>query len=267
MSQDSGEKVVKLTIDGREVEARFGDTVLEVARQVGIEIPALCYHPVLGGAGACRVCMVEVVAWGRRRMVASCVYPAREGLEVYTNTEKVLRARRSVISMLLAKAPAAKAVQELAERYGVTEPAYEPKDPEGRCILCGQCVRTCNELIKVGAVNFAYRGQERKAGTPYDSESAVCLGCGACQNLCPTGNIHIRDKAECRAVLTWNTDLAWQMCSRCGQRYLPARLVEHLRKSLPAGAEWLEVCPRCRREGTAEDFARASVTAEQNSEP
>ena len=99
MSQDSGEKVVKLTIDGREVEARFGDTVLEVARQVGIEIPALCYHPVLGGAGACRVCMVEVVAWGRRRMVASCVYPAREGLEVYTNTEKVLRARRSVISM------------------------------------------------------------------------------------------------------------------------------------------------------------------------
>ena len=230
MSQDSGEKLVKLTIDGQEVQACSGDTVLEVARQMGIDIPALCYHPVLGGAGACRVCMVEIVAWGRGRMVASCVYPAREGLEVYTNTEKVLKARRAVISMLLAKAPAAKAVQELAVKYGVTEPTYEPLDPEGRCILCGQCVRTCNELIKVGAVNFAYRGQERKAGTPYDSESAVCLGCGACQNLCPTGNIRIRDKVECRSMLTWHTDLAWKMCSRCGQRYLPARLVGMIEK-------------------------------------
>ena len=99
MSQDSGEKLIKLTIDGQEVQACSGDSVLEVAGQMGIEIPALCYHPVLGGAGACRVCMVEIVAWGRRRMVASCVYPAREGLEVYTKSEKVLGARRVVISM------------------------------------------------------------------------------------------------------------------------------------------------------------------------
>jgi len=207
--------------------------------------------------------MVEIVAWGRRRMVASCVYPARDSLEVYTNSENVLKARRAVISMLLAKAPAAKAVQELAKRYGVTEPAYEPKDPEGRCILCGQCVRTCNELIKAGAVYFTYRGQERKVGTPYDAESAQCIGCGACQNLCPTGNIRIRDKAECRAVLTWHTDLAWSKCSRCGQPYLPSRLVDFLKDRCPAAAELLEVCPRCRREGTAENFAQASVLADE----
>ena len=186
---------------------------------------------------------------------------------MYTDSQKVLKARRAVISMLLAKAPAAKAVQELADKYGVSAPAYEPIDPEGRCILCGQCVRTCNELIKVGAVNFSYRGQERKVGTPYEEESAQCVGCGACKNLCPTGNIRMRDKAKSRAMLTWHTDLDWQMCGRCGQKYLPVRLVEHLIESLPSGGEMLEVCPRCRREGTAEDLARASVTAEQDSKP
>ena len=263
MSQDIADNIVKLTIDGQEVTAQASATVLEVARQNGIDIPALCYHPVLGGAGACRVCMVEVVAWGRRRMVASCVYPASEGLDVYTNTEKVLRSRRSVLAMLLAKAPAAKVVQELAKKYGVSEPAYEPLDPEARCILCGQCVRTCNELIKVGAVNFAHRGQERKVGTPYDTASAVCLGCGACQNLCPTGNIRIRDERDSRAMLTWHTDVPWNKCSKCGQAYLPLRLVEFLKQHCPAAGELLEICPRCRREGTAENFAQASVSAEE----
>ena len=263
MSKESTNNIVKLTIDGQEVTAQAGATVLEAARKMGIDIPALCYHPVLGGAGACRVCLVEVVAWGRRRMVTSCVYPAREGLEVYTNTEKVLRARRAVIAMLLAKAPAAKVVQELAARYGVTEPAYEPADPEARCILCGQCVRTCNELIKVGAVNFAHRGQARKVGTPYDAASAVCLACGACQNLCPTGNIRIRDKRDLRAMLTWHTDVPWNKCSKCGEPYLPSRLVEFLKERSPAAAELLEICPRCRREDTADDFAKASVLAEE----
>ena len=263
MSVDAGRKQVKLTIDGREVSAPAGDTVLEVARAIGIDIPALCYHPVLGGAGACRICVVEIEVRGRRRMVASCVYPIREGLKVYTDTQKVQRARCGVISFLLAKAPAAKVVQELAEKYGVTEPAYAPIDPDGRCILCGQCVRTCNELIKVGAVNFAHRGQERKVGTPYDATSAVCLGCGACQNLCPTGNIRIRDRQDARAMLTWKTDLPWSKCSRCGQPYLPSRLVDFLKDRCPAAAELLEVCPRCRREGTAEDFAQASVLADE----
>ena len=262
MSEENVNNTVKLTIDGQEVTADADATVLEVARKMGIDIPALCYHPVLGGAGACRVCLVEVVAWGRRRMVTSCVYPAREGLEVYTNTEKVLRARRAVIAMLLAKAPAAKVVQELAAKYGVTAPAYEPSDTEARCILCGQCVRTCNELIKVGAVNFAHRGQERKVGTPYDAASAVCLACGACQNLCPTGNIRMRDKRDLRAMLTWHTDVPWNKCSKCGQAYLPSRLVEFLKEQCPAAAELLEICPRCRREGTAEDLAQASVLAD-----
>ena len=259
--------MVTLTIDGQKTTVEDGTTVLEAARQIGIDIPALCYHPVLGGAGACRVCLVEVAAWGRRRMVTSCVYPAREGLEVFTNNEKVLRARRSVIAMLLAKAPAAKVVQELAKKYGVTAPAYEPADPEARCILCGQCVRTCNELIKVGAVNFVHRGQDRKVSTPYDATSDVCLGCGACQNLCPTGNIRIRDKRDLRAVLTWNTDLPWSKCSECGRAYLPSRLVDFLKAKSPATAKLLEVCPQCRHKIAAENYAQADVSAREKSKP
>ncbi len=265
MSQDNGEKMVRLTIDGREVHAPAGAVVLEAARQVGIDIPALCYHPVLGGAGACRVCVVEVVVRGRRRMVASCVYPAREGLEVYTDTEKVIKARRAVIAMLLAKAPAAKVVQELAEKYGVSEPAYEPTDPEGRCILCGQCVRTCTELIEAGALGFAHRGQERKVGMPYDAASEVCVGCGACYNVCPTGHVRMQDKRDCRAMLTWKTDVPWNKCSQCGQSYLPGRLVEFLRKKSPTSAELLEVCPSCRSKGTAKNLARANVLVERDS--
>lgn len=261
MSQDDGKKLVKLTIDGQEVSAPSGATVLEAAKAAGIDIPALCYHPVLGGAGACRVCIVEVVARGRRRMVTSCVYPAREGLEVYTNTEKVLKARRGVISFLLAKAPAAKVVQELAAEYGVSEPAYEPTDPDGRCILCGQCVRTCTELIKAGAISLVRRGQERKVGTPYDAESEACVGCGACKNLCPTGHVRMRDRAKTRSMLTWHTELPLSECSRCGEPYLPTRLVDFLKKNSTMGPELLEVCPDCRSKGTAKNLTRGQALA------
>ena len=263
MSEDNNNAMVTLTIDGQETTVESGTTVLQAARQMGIDIPALCYHPVLGGAGACRVCLVEIVAWGRRKMVTSCVYPAREGLEVFTNNEKVMRSRRAVIAMLLAKAPAAKVVQDLAKEYSVTAPAYEPTDPDVRCILCGQCVRTCNELIKVGAVNFVNRGQDRKVGTPYDATSDVCLGCGACKNLCPTGNIRISDKRDARAVLTWNTDLPWSKCGQCGQTYLPARLVDFLKEQCPATAKLLDVCPTCRHKVAAEKHAQADVSAQQ----
>ena len=258
MPDEQGE-LVKLTIDGKEVVARAGATMLEVVRQEGIDIPALCCHPVLGGAGACKLCVVEIVAEDQRRVRMSCTYRVREGLEVFTDNEEVMKARQAAISELLARAPAAKVVEELAKEYGVSEPAYEPTNPQARCILCGQCVRTCKQLIKVGAIGFAGRGKERKVSTPDDSESTSCLACGACFNLCPTGNIRMRDTATSRDMLTWHTQVDWSICSECGQTYsLSSRLVKHLKDKTPDSAELLEVCPRCRRSNTAKSLAKAA---------
>ena len=259
MSKDKAEKPVTLTIDGREVTAAGGATVLEAAREVGIDIPSLCYHPALGGGGACKVCAVEIVADDKRRVTMSCAYRVREGLEVYTDNEEVRKARQSAICELLARAPAAEVVQELAEEYGVKEAASEPSDPEGRCILCGLCVRTCKKLIKVGAIGFAGRGQERKVGTPDDVESASCLACGACFNLCPTGHIRMSDTAKSRAMLSWHTEVDWSTCGECGRAYsLSSRLVKHLKEKVPASAELVEVCPRCRRTDTARSLVKAA---------
>ena len=264
MPDEQGESV-KLTIDGKEVVAEAGTTVLEAVRQQGIDIPALCCHPVLGGAGACKLCVVEIVTDDERKVKTSCTNKVREGMQVLTDSKEVTKARQAAISELLARAPAAKVVQELAKDYGVSEPASEPADSEARCILCGQCVRTCKKLIEVGAIGFSGRGNERKVSTPDDIESATCLACGACFNLCPTGNIRMRDGAKSRNMLTWHTEVDWSTCSECGEAYsLSTRLVEHLKKKKPDSAELLEVCPSCRRGNTAKSLVKAAGLGEED---
>ena len=114
----------KLILDGKEVEAEQGATILEVARKNSIPIPALCYHPALEAYGACRLCTVEVVARGRKRLVTSCNYPVAEGIEVHTNSEDVRKARSIVLELLLARCPDVELIQDLAAQYGVDRPRF-----------------------------------------------------------------------------------------------------------------------------------------------
>ena len=175
-----------MTIDGREVQAEAGQTILEAAKAKGIGIPTLCDHPTVEAYGACRMCLVEVSAHGRKRLVTSCNFEAADGLVVETNSERVRRSRKMTIELLLARCPEVPALQRLAKVYQVETPRF-PKEQDD-CILCGLCVRVCRERMGVGAADFVGRGAEMRVDTPYERKSEACITCGACTFVCPTGS-------------------------------------------------------------------------------
>ena len=184
--------MVNLTIDGRKVEVEEGTTVLKAAGKLGIKIPTLCYFEALTPQGACRLCVVEIVGGARRGLSASCAYVVEEGLEVRTDSKRVIEARKLVIELLLLRCPDVPKIRELAEEIGIDRARYERFKPEEeKCILCGLCVRVCQELMKVGAINFVNRGSSRKVSPPFDEYSSVCVTCGACEVVCPTGAINL----------------------------------------------------------------------------
>jgi len=180
-----------LLIDGQEVHAEEGQTILEVARGNGIEIPTLCYHPLLEPHGACRLCTVEVIRHGRSGLQTACTHPAWDGLEVKTHSPAVVEARKVILELFLSRCPNVPVIQDLAREYGVTEPPFPTETPEEKCILCGLCVRTCHELVKADVLNFSQRGVERRVGPPFLEKTRQCIGCGACTIVCPTGAIEI----------------------------------------------------------------------------
>ena len=139
--------MAKLIIDGQEFHAEEGQTVLEVARKNGVAIPTLCYHPALEPYGGCRLCLVEVIRRGWSQLVTSCTYPAWDGIEVKTRSTPVLEARKAVLGLLLSRCPNVPLIQDLAREYGVFEPPFPTDDPEENCVLCGQCVRVCHEMV------------------------------------------------------------------------------------------------------------------------
>jgi heterodisulfide reductase subunit A len=181
--------MVRLTIDGIEVDVEEGSTVLQAAEQAGVKIPTLCHHRALMPYGACRVCLVEMETPGGSKIEASCVYPAQDGLVVTTNSERVLRTRRLMVELLLARCPEAEAVKQLARGLGLEESRFPRRHED--CILCGLCVRVCQERMGVGAINFVGRGTDRKIATPYDRHSPICIACGACQVVCPVDVVDV----------------------------------------------------------------------------
>jgi len=187
-----------LTVDGRSVEVPEGATILDAARELDIEVPTLCHHPMLKPYGACRVCIVEMEWQGRTRMVASCNYPARDGAAVSTRSPRVMTDRRMIVEFLLGRSSKVKVLRDLADDLGIDVSRFGDKEDE--CILCGLCVRTCEEIVGVEAISFAERGTERLVTTPYDEASETCIGCGACVSVCPTGVLKLEDIAGRKVI-------------------------------------------------------------------
>jgi NADH dehydrogenase/NADH:ubiquinone oxidoreductase subunit G len=175
---------IPMKIDGKEILAEAGMTVLEAARSAGISIPTLCHHEKLEPFGGCRICIVEIESRGSTRLVVSCVYPAERNLVVRTRSEKVDRIRKTLLELLLAHAPDSVQLHALAQEYGADRDRFE-KDPSF-CIHCGLCVRYCAEVAKKNAVGFVDRGIRKEISFIPEIASRECAGCKECFPLCPT---------------------------------------------------------------------------------
>lgn len=208
----------KLTLDGQIVEINGAKSILELARNNGIDIPTLCYHPELSVYGACRMCVVEVERMG---LISSCSTPPGDGMVIKTNSQRVRNVRKMVLELLLsnhdrecptcAKSNSCK-LQEYANQFGITKLRYKSpttklpiddfgtsiiKDPN-KCILCGECVRMCKEIQQVGVWDFTFRGSKTQVSTVFDKKltEVACINCGQCATVCPTGALVIKSDTE-----------------------------------------------------------------------
>lgn len=182
-------KIVSLLIDDKEVKAEDGKTILEAAQHAGVEIPTLCWYEGIEPYGACRFCSVEIERKGRTQVVASCCYPAEEGLIVKTKTPKIANIRKTILELAATSAgeDVSSKMRAYASEYDADLSRFRSKGPANptRCILCGLCVRRCSEASWEGAIGFVGRGVYRDiALLPGKSE---CLNCNYCRDVCPTG--------------------------------------------------------------------------------
>ena len=210
---------IKIEVNGKSIEAKKGEMLLTALRRAGITVPTLCHMENLLPSGACRVCVVDVE--GQRNLVPSCVYPVADGMKVQTHSARAIRARKTIIELLLANHPddclycvrnGSCQLQAMAEELGVRERRYSGvksewkvdssspsivRDP-AKCILCGKCVRVCEEIQGVGAIDFIGRGSKATVGTAFNQGLNVssCINCGQCIVVCPTGALHEQSDAK-----------------------------------------------------------------------
>jgi len=191
--------MITLKINGLDVSVEQGTTVLEAANFLGFPIPTLCHMEGLSPYGACRLCVVEIGDEPKAKLVSSCTYPAQEGLKVRTASNRVIRARRMILELLLASCPQSKTIQDLASAHGIRQQRFRQEHED--CILCGLCVRMCDEQMMARAIGFRGRGENRSIGTPFDVKSDVCRVCGGCMYVCPACQLRCTynepDKAIC----------------------------------------------------------------------
>jgi formate dehydrogenase major subunit len=230
-------KEITLTIDGKQVKGKEGDTVLEICQANNIYVPTLCHSKGLADVGACRMCIVEIER--ERRPVPACTYPARDGLVVQTHNEKLEKYRRLILELMFTErnhlcaqcvASGDCELQSLAYKYQMDNVRYPYSWPalpvdsvndylvidHNRCILCGRCIRTCDEIVGVHTLDFGHRGWKDMVVADLNQPlgASSCISCGACFQVCPTGAIFSKNsaykgkRADCQEITT--------VCPICG---------------------------------------------------
>ncbi len=195
--------MVNIMINGIPLQVDEGTTLLEAAKFLGFPIPTLCHMDGLEPYGACRLCVVEIGEGTNAKLVTSCTYPVQEGLKIRTGSERVVKARKMIIELLLATAPQSKVIQDLASKFDVHQQRFKQEWED--CILCGLCVRMCEEQMMAKAIGFRGRGENRSIGTPFDIKSEVCRQCGGCIYVCPVCSLRCtytdKDNAICNGCV------------------------------------------------------------------
>jgi len=237
--------MVNMIINGKNVSAKEGTMLLETIRGAGISIPTLCAHEAISRSGACRLCVVEIKKGNRTRIVTSCLYGVEEGLEVNTQSNRVLNVRRLVMELLLARCPESELLQKMAKEMGIEAQARFVADTDkGKCILCRSCVRVCQEVVGVSAIGLFSRGSHKTVGTPYNEKSDVCIGCGACVYVCPTGHIEMTSTGDKRKI--WGRTFKMQPCDKCGKYFAPVDQLKFISKKTGVPFKELTTCTECR---------------------
>ena len=253
--------MVTLKINGKKIKAKEGTTLLMAARANGIEIPTLCSNDAMKPYGACRLCIVEIGKGGNTFIDTSCTYPVEEGLVVKTSTPRVVEGRKMVIELHLARCPNVKIIKQLANEYGVTESAREMGKDNEYCILCGLCVRACNEVVKSGAIQFAGKGINKVVDSPFRKTAEECFACGSCAFVCPTGIIEKNDLASTalcspegceqtgpqREIINWKVEHKLKECKKCGNPYAPEPHLENVKREQNLPEMFFDICTSCRQ--------------------
>ncbi len=241
-----------IKINGIPCECEKGEFILQIARRNGIDIPTLCHHDAFAGQGSCRLCIVELVAGGRSRIVVSCVYPVDRECEIFTENERVRRQRGMILRLLEARAPESTEIRALCDKYGAPRFERFVRVDGEKCVMCGLCVKACAEL-SVGAISTVNRGVTKEIATPYHEPSSVCIGCGSCAHVCPTGAIEMSETRDSRRI--WGKTFRLVRCSRCGA--VIGTEEELAMAAERAGQEQDGLCNTCRQERIAEVFAQS----------
>ena len=217
--------MIQLQIDNQIISAESGSTVLAVAREHGIHIPTLCFHPALKPSGSCKMCSVEVLRpTGQPIVMLACVLKVKDGMQINTGGPGVIQARTKALKNLLAMAPLAGRLYDLAEKEGIALPPA----PDG-CIRCRLCIRVCKEIVGQEALRM-----EKVSGRPTVMPNpGRCIGCGTCVNLCPTQHIRISDAGNVRTIRVGEAVVGQhplQRCEGCGKYYATIKHMQRIKQ-------------------------------------
>ncbi len=239
--------MVIINIDGRDLQAQEGQTILQVATENGVDIPTLCHHEAIEPYGACRLCIVEITRGRRTRIVTSCLYPVEEGLKVQTNSPRVMQNRKMLVELLLARCSKNKVIRELASQLGIEQPIIKPEFLEEEdCMVCGLCVRACEQVVGVSAISLVNRGITKEPASPFLEPARDCIGCGSCFYICPTNAINMEDKGDTRYIYNWKVEFKLKKCKVCGNYWAPEKQLEYIRKKWNLPDDFFDICPTCK---------------------